>query len=66
MPYEYPGCDYEADQDEPSSEQYESADIENTDPDQSLEGSSVIFDNSDPPSKKQKTESIFKHINVKF
>ena len=26
----------------------------------------MIYDNSEPPSKKQKTESIFKHINVKF
>ena len=53
MTYEYPGCDYEADHYEPS-DQYDSGEIENTDPDQSLEGSSVVYDNSEPPSKKQK------------
>ena len=35
MTYEYPGCDYEADHYEPS-DQYDSGEIENTDPDQSL------------------------------
>ena len=65
MTYEYPGCDYEADHYEPN-DQYDNGEIENTDPDQSLEGSSVIYDTSEPPSKKQRTDSIFKNINVKF
>ena len=71
--YEYPAYDYEAEQYAPF-EQFENAEaeIENIDPDQSLEASSVVgaasvvSENSEPPIKKQKTDSIFKNINVKF
>lgn len=65
--YEYP---YEYEQGEQSEQYeahvYENADLENLDPELSLEVSSVVSEISEPPNKKQKTDSIFKNISEKF